>query len=74
MWPKVRGHVNDIKHKSTKKNKTEGPAISPADTLKAIEVLIQLWLGLLKMDPSRKALSLEHVYGFSRRSEKDMAR
>jgi hypothetical protein len=40
MWPKVCGHVNDIKHKSTKKNKTEGPAISPADTLKAIEVLI----------------------------------
>lgn len=39
-WPKVRGHVNDIKHKSTKKNKTEGPAISPADTLKAIKVLI----------------------------------
>jgi hypothetical protein len=39
-WPKVRGHVNDIKHKSTKKNKTEGPAISPADTLNAIKVLM----------------------------------
>jgi hypothetical protein len=40
VWPKVRGHVNDIKHKSTKKNKTEGPTISPVGTLKAIEVLI----------------------------------
>lgn len=39
-WPKVRGHVNDIKHKSTKKNKTEGPAISPVDTLTAIKTLI----------------------------------
>lgn len=40
VWPKIRGHVNDIKHKSTKKNKTEGPSISPPDTLKAIEALI----------------------------------
>lgn len=39
-WPKVRGQVNDIKHKSTKKNKTEGPVISPADTLKTIKLLI----------------------------------
>jgi hypothetical protein len=40
VWPKIRGPVNHIKHKSTKKNKTEGPAISPSDTLKAIETLV----------------------------------